>query len=83
MSILEKLFDGAYESPQVKQDRPAALRAQDLAFWGQIQETMGVEFVENNWDYLCETERFTNFSNFRAGFRLGALLMLDLLEAER
>ena len=78
MSILETLFNGEYSAAEPKDYLPPALRKQECAFWEKIEETMGREFLEENWDCLSQVEYIASVTRFREGFRLGAQLMLEL-----
>ncbi len=79
MSILQDIYNDSYYPCEPLEHMPKALRDKQLAFYEKIEEAMGVEFMEQHWDDLCEIDRFRDFTNFRQGFRLGVSLMLELL----
>lgn len=74
MSILETLFNGEYRTPQEKQTLSPELRDRRREIFEQIEGAL----PEENWDAFCDIQRAQSFASFREGFRLGALLMLEL-----
>lgn len=78
MSILQDIYSDSYYPCEPLEHMPKRLLDKQLAFYNKIEEAMGMEFMEQHWEDLCEIERFRDFANFRQGFRLGASLMLEL-----
>ena len=78
MNILENIYDGDYAPIDPSKNMPFSLRLAERAFFDAIEENLGAEFIERHWDSLCKLEQYKGYTNFREGFRLGALLMLEL-----
>lgn len=76
MSILETLFNGEYRTPQETQVLSPELHSRRREVFEQIEGAL----PEENWDTFCDIERAQNLASFREGFRLGALLMLELAD---
>ncbi|MDE7245638.1 MAG: hypothetical protein K2O18_16920 [Oscillospiraceae bacterium] len=80
MNILKELYDGQYgvELPKTLEYR--AVRHKNVeGFWDKIEEAMGPDFIEKNWENLSRQEELESFEYFRQGFHLGVSLMLELL----
>ena len=78
MSILQDIYDEAYHPDRTLSEMPEDLKKGRAAFDADMKQIGGDEVYERHWDTLCAVEEFTNFTNFREGFRLGVLLMLEL-----
>ena len=78
MSILQDIYDGAYNPNRVMEDMPAELRKRKAAFDADMEKIGADEVYQRHWDIVCAVENFTSHVNFREGFRLGVLLMLEL-----
>lgn len=78
MSILQDIYDEAYHPGRSLLEMPEDLKKRYAAFDAAMEEIGGDEVWERHWDTLCAVEEFTNYANFREGFRLGVLLMLEL-----
>ena len=81
-AILFQLFDGTYD-PTPKAVAPDQAMPEDLLkLYQQMERTLGLEFVDR-WDWLQGMRVvWCGFQSLRAGFRLGARLMLEALMAE-
>lgn len=78
MSILQDIYEGDYHPMWLLEKLPPELEKKREAFYADLTAIGGEELYERHWDYLCELERFTDYTNFREGVRLGVLLMLEL-----
>lgn len=83
MSILQDIYDGAYHPDRAQSELPEELKRRREAFSADMEKIGGDEVYERHWDTLCAVEEFTSHANFREGFRLGVLLMLELREQAR
>ena len=79
MSILQDIYNDEYTPDDALKKMPFSLRLKERVFYDAVEEAMGEEFLERHWDSLCKIEHYKGFANFRAGFRLGVSLMLELL----
>ena len=80
MSILQKIYDSQYSPEKARKKGPFSLRLKERVFLDAIEEGMGPDFIEKHWEGLCQLEDFVCYANFREGFRLGVLLMLEAIE---
>lgn len=78
MSILQDIYYGGYRPDRVLLEMPEDLKKRQAAFEADMEEIGGGEVYERHWDTFCAVQEFTNYANFREGFRLGVLLMLEL-----
>ena len=80
--VLYQIFYGTYD-PTPKAAAPDQAMPEDLLkLYRQMERTLGLEFVDR-WDSLQgKREEGSGFQYYRAGFRLGARLMLEALMAE-
>ncbi|MCM1297574.1 MAG: hypothetical protein NC311_18710 [Muribaculaceae bacterium] len=79
MSILTDIYNDEYHPQDTRPILPQDLREKDLAFWEKASEVLGREFVDAHLYRLCEIEHFNDYHHFREGFRLGVLLMLEVM----
>jgi len=77
--MLQDIYNDNYSPGKALDKMPFSLRLEERAFYDAVENAMGADFLERHWDGLCKVERFKGFANFRAGFRLGVSLMLELL----
>ena len=78
--ILYQLYAGDYDATPERDDRRTELSEHLLELYRQIHEALGLEFVER-WDELNGArEEWSAYRYYRAGFRLGAQLMLEALK---
>lgn len=82
MSILGEIYNGEYRPVEKKTIKPQEMRAKDTAFWDKAAEALGHESVDEHLYHLCEGENLDDADNFRKGFRLGVLLMLEVFCGE-
>ena len=80
MSILNDIYWDKYHPQVTGPVLPQDLREKDLAFWEKASGVLGGDFVDAHLDRLCEIENLNDFHNFREGFRLGVLLMLEVMQ---
>ena len=74
-STLREIFDGIYEEKIAAHPMTKA----ESAVWENAQSLLGEDFVDK---MVCSQSRSLTegqFDSFRQGFRLGALLMLELI----
>ena len=82
MSILEEIYNGGYRPVENKTVKPREMRERDIAFWDKAAKALGHESVDEHLYRLCEGENLDDIDNFRKGFRLGVLLMLEVFDSE-
>ena len=80
MSILNDIYCDEYHPQVTGPVLPQDLREKDLAVWEKASEVLGGDFVDAHLYRLCEIENLNDFHNFREGFRLGVLLMLEVMQ---
>ncbi len=81
-NILEKIYQGVYlpqftETPEGK----AAYASLD-ELWEQLEKELGWDTADALRDHCIRVMHQDNIVEFRAGFRLGAALMLELLDRQ-
>ena len=74
-NILRELFENDYK-PRIHFHK---MSEQDAAAWDRAQKILGSDTVDQLTESLGETAYETHFDYFREGFRLGALLMRELM----
>lgn len=79
MSILDDIYSGLYEIPHPPGRVPKDVLEQDSAFWAKVEELLGEEAVEAEQVRVGDIGFAEEQNAFREGFRLGALLMLELI----
>ena len=82
MSILEEIYNGKYNPWMDEATTPQNVREKDIAFWKKAAEALGLETVDEHLYRLCESENADDVHNFRKGFQLGVLLMLEVFGIE-
>ena len=78
MDILKTLFDKEYDPPMLPEAELDAWLKKDYSFWERIEALAGRETAEALWYQRSELEEALRLGGFRACFRLGASLMLEL-----
>lgn len=78
MSILQEIYESNYNPMWELEKLPPDLEKKRQAFYADLTAIGGEALFERHWDFLCEMERFTDYTNFRQGVRLGLYLMLEL-----
>ena len=78
--ILKKLYEseGLFNMPVSEEYK--ALCHKDFKLWEKLEPLLGTDTLDELSDSTAHVEDQRNFNWFRAGFRLGASLMLELLE---
>ena len=80
MSILEDIYTNHYEANvRLKSPESMELRRELYGLWEQVEAAMGKETVNTLLDKEAELQALEQEASFRAGFRLGAGLMAELL----
>ena len=80
MSILEDIYTNHYEANvRLKSPESMELRRELYALWEQMENVMGHEAVDTMLDKEAELHALEQEASFRAGFRLGAGLIAELL----
>ena len=80
MSILEDIYTNHYEAHvRLKSPESVELRKELYGLWEQVEAAMGKEAVDTLLDKESELQALEEEWSFRAGFRLGAGLMAELL----
>ena len=76
---LEEIYYGRYERKFTR--TPAYQEAAEAMGreWDAARETIGWERAERLWSLLLDVNTLEGLDDFRAGFRLGAALMLEAL----
>ena len=77
-NILKELCEGGY-APKIDIHN---MNKEDAAVWERTREILGDDAIDQLLYSQCETDQETYFDYFRQGFRLGALLMLELMRPE-
>ena len=78
MSILQEIYESDYHPMWELEKLPPDLEKKRKAFYADLTASGGEALFQRHWDFLCEMERFTDYTNFRQGVRLGLYLMLEL-----
>ena len=81
MSILADIYNGKYQPQAKPTPLPQELRAADIAFWEKVREALGIDCIDEYLYRHSEQEALSDIDHFREGFRLGVLLMLEVLQA--
>ena len=79
MSILDDIYAERYSVGHPAGDIPREVLDQDAAFWEEVESILGEEAVGEQQKRACDISFEEERNTFREGFRLGALLMLELL----
>lgn len=79
MSILADIYSGRYEIPHPPSHVSRAVLEENNAFWDKVEGLLGREAVEEQQGRTGEIYFEEEQNAFREGFRLGALLMLELI----
>lgn len=81
-SILDDIYWGNY-SPldRPTPSAPSSTHALEQ-IWADAEQRMGFEAADRIRDYYASLICRDSIDDFRAGFRLGAALMLELLDAQ-
>ncbi len=79
MSILDDIYAGRYSVGHPPGDISREVLDQDAAFWEEAESILGEEAVEEQQKRACDISFEEERNAFREGFRLGVLLMLELL----
>lgn len=79
MSILDDIYDGRYSVEHPAGDVSKEVLEQDTTFWEKVKGLLGEEAVEQQQARTCDISYAEEQNAFREGFRLGTLLMLELL----
>mgnify|MGYP001046753465 CR=1 FL=1 len=82
-SILEQLFNGSYyeyltQPPAAPGYRQAAAAAEEA--WDKVTAALGEQEQTAIWRAVLDEGYYEQYADFRRGFRLGALLMLELMD---
>lgn len=78
--ILREIFDDEYDITPKRGKRQREIDEQLCGEWDTIKAVFGVEFIDRLLALEGEQENWRAFHYYRAGFRLGACLMLEALE---
>ena len=71
---LREIFEGEYELQTGR--RP--MTSEEIAIWDKAQAVLGGEMIDKMLYAQSRSLSETQYDYFRAGFRLGAQLMLEL-----
>lgn len=82
-SALLEIFRGSYEPRAVpdpslegyQEAREACEKA-----WDELEKALGTKVREELWYATADESFYDHYADFRSGFRLGAFLMLELLD---
>lgn len=78
-SILREIFNGEYDFTPKQDEKQQKLDQKTYAEWDKVQRIFGEEFVDRLFELEGEREEWRAFRYYRAGFRLGVRLMLEVL----
>ena len=78
--ILETIYRGGYQVLFTPTKEYRELERQAAPLWEQVDAALGEEFAEELRRYAFQLTDLENLGHYRMGFRLGALLMLELLD---
>ena len=78
--ILKNLYEseGIFNMPF--SEKYKALCQKDAKLWRKLEPLLGVDTLDELSDSCASVEEQGNYEWFRRGFRLGASLMLELLD---
>lgn len=80
MGILQDIYLGNYRVDPTMTAKEREITSKSAPLWEKAYEAMGEEAADQLSDYIGELLLETCLSRFREGFRLGALLMLELID---
>jgi len=78
--ILYQLFNGDYDITPERGEKQQELLHQICHELDQVQATLGDKFLDRLGDLEGELDDWYQYQYYRAGFLLGARLMLEVLE---
>ena len=76
-NILNQLYEDFYQPDPLCQAEKQALWDKYLPMCHQVQETLGIDFLDQFTLYKAELTRYDNLSAYRQGFRLGTRLTME------
>ena len=79
MDILQDIFLGNYRTDPTMTAQERKIAGKSAPLWEKAYETMGQEAADQLSDFVGELLLEECLNRFREGFRLGALLMLEVL----
>jgi len=81
-SILHELFTGEYTAYPPRDAAQNEIGRRKIAYEDKIQETFGLDFLDELNTILAESDNEHDYACFRAGFLLGTRLMLEVLDTK-
>lgn len=78
-SILYDIYSGGYDAIPAPDQKQRELDKKLYAEWDKVQTMFGDVFVDRLLELEGEREDWRAFRYYREGFRLGGLLMLEIL----
>ena len=79
MSILQDIYNATYHPPEPIEEIPCEIYRKRQEFFEEVKDALGRDFVEKHLENLYEVENCRDYINFREGFRLGVLLLMEVL----
>lgn len=78
-NLLYQIYSGEYDFTPERDEKQRELYKKLCAEWDKVQRMFGDEFTNRVFELEGELEDRRSFQYYRAGFRLGVRLMLEVV----